>query len=115
MLFRSRGIVLDSEASIDKLIDKLKDLNIDLEADENVLLAGVDNQNMEDDSYISLMAMLSMTLEFFRKGRLSEKTIQKEYKHLGFKKISPRRIRFEPAEPIDYESLKAVYRLQIFA
>jgi len=109
--------VLDSEVSIGKLIDKLKKLDIDLETDENVLLAGVDNNKMgEDLSYIRLMEMLSLTLELFRKGKINEEAIQKEHKHLGFKKKGPRRISFEPdAVPMNYEELREIYKLQIFA
>lgn len=112
----ARGIVLDSEGAIDKLVSKLKKLDVDLEADENVLLAGVDNKNMEENSYIRLMEMLSLTLELLRKGKINEKAIRETHEHLGFKQKGPRRISFVPdAKPMDYEELRDVYRLQIFA
>jgi len=103
----AQGIVLGAEATIEKL---------GLDDDKNVFLAGVDNKHLTIDSYIRLMEMLSLTLELFRKGIIDEETIQKEHEHLGFKKIGPRRITFEPdAQPMDYESLRIIYAVQKFA
>jgi hypothetical protein len=105
----ARGIVLDSEASLDELITELKELDrIDLETDENVLLAGVNNKNMDNDSYIHLMEMLSLTLEFLRKGKLNKEAIPE---YLGFENKGSGRIHFAPTSPIDYD-LKKVYELQ---
>lgn len=102
----ARGIVLDSESSIDELIVMLNELDIDL---NTVLLADVNNEKMGESSYIHLMEMLSLTLEFLRKeGRINEKAIPK---YLGFERKGPGRIGFKPVSPIDHE-LKNTYRLQ---
>ena len=113
----ARGIVLDSEASINKLVAKFDKLKMgDLEKDKNILLADIDNKNLEEDSYMRLMEMLSLTLELLRKGIKDEKALEEKYKHLGFKKKAPSRISFEPdAAPMEYEELRSMYKPQIFA
>jgi hypothetical protein len=100
----ARGVVLDLKDSIDELIPMLEKLNIDF---ETVLFADVNNKNMEENSDIHLMEMLSLTLELFRKGELSEKTIKEAEERLGFKQTGPGRISFEPdAEPINHDGIK---------
>jgi len=44
-------------------------------------------------------------LELLRKGDIEKrvKAIQETQKHLGFEQIGSRRVRFKPAEPMDYE------------
>ena len=106
----AQGIVLAGD-------DTIGDLN--LQDDANVLLAGVDNKHLTIDSYIRLMEMLNVTLELFHmkiKGEdIDEQAIIDKHKSLGIR-FHKGIITFEPdAEPMDYEILKEIYKLQRFA
>ncbi len=110
----ARGIVLAGEDIIEFIYSYLKESG--LEHDENVLLAGVNNRRLTTDSYMRLMEMLALTLKLYRTRTIDEKAVKDLHPRLGFQLKSKRRIIFEPdAEPMDYESLKHLYKVQIFA
>ena len=106
----AQGIVLAGQDMI---------ANLGLQDDANVLLAGVNNKHLTIDSYIRLMEMLNVTLELFHmkiKGEdIDEQAIIDKHKSLGIR-FHKGIITFEPdAEPMDYEILKEIYKLQRFA
>ena len=106
----AQGIVLAGQDMISGL---------GLQDDANVLLAGVNNKHLTIDSYIRLMEMLNVTLELFHmkiKGEdIDEQAIIDKHKSLGIR-FHKGIITFEPdAEPMDYEILKEIYKLQRFA
>ena len=106
----AQGIVLAGEDMISGL---------GLQDDANVLLAGVDNKHLTIDSYIRLMEMLNVTLELFhmkiKSEDIDEQAIIDKHRSLGIR-FHKGFITFEPdAEPMDYEMLKEIYKLQRFA
>ena len=107
----ARGIILAGKDVIDSL---------GLKNDKNVILAGVDNKHLTIDSYIRLMEMLTLTMELFRvrlaNQPIDEESIKSKHPDLGIQFLSSRLIIFTPhAEPMDYEDLKDIYSLQVFA
>jgi hypothetical protein len=86
-----------------------------LRDDENALLIGVDNSGLTVDSYIRLIEMLDISFKLAF-GRGSE--VNMDNPHIRVKKDPRFRnlyIMLPKAEPMNYESLRELYRVQIFA
>ena len=103
------GVVLAAEDTIDML---------DLEDNENVFLAGVNNRHLDINSTIPLMEMLKLLVRFSQKAyTIDEEAIQAESEYLGFELINDKRIYFVPKTepmPID-EDARNMYKFQIYA
>lgn len=107
----ARGIVLAAESTLDRL---------DMDEDENVLLAGVDNSKLTEQSYIRIIEMLTLSIDLLMAENVSEEYINKTHPQLGFRrqKGSRTRISFEPdaeKQEMTIQDLKALYRVQIAA
>lgn len=81
-------------------------------------MIGIDNKNLLIDNYIPLMEMLTVLIKFSKEDTSEEaiKRIQKEHPRLGAQLIDGF-IVFElpKADPMDYENLREIYKLQTFA
>ncbi len=79
---------------------------------------GIDNKNLLIDNYIPLMEMLTVLIKFSKEDTQEEaiKRIQEEHPRLGAQLIDGF-IVFElpKANPMDYENLREIYKLQTFA
>ncbi|GEM_PF-6781516 len=84
-----------------------------LRSSDNIFMAGVDNGKLTVDSYMRLMEMMTLTLQlaFGRDIDLENPNILIK-KHDRFANVY---IFIPNAEPMDYEVLKEIYRVQIFA
>lgn len=100
----SRVIVLAGEETV-----KSNDFR-HLREDIRVLLAGVDNKNMTDASYVRLMEMLTISFRVAFGHPIDDSNTDLDLiVDNGFILFIPK------AEPLEYEDLKAVYKVQIFA
>lgn len=106
----ARGIVLAGEGTVNSL---------GLENDENVFLAGVNNEKLTIDSYMPIMEMLTLLLRLMDAKVIDEEALKEAHKRLGirFDPNKKRCIYFtpEPIIPEDYEKLRDIYKVQIFA
>jgi len=109
------GIVLAGESTIQSLADSLASQN-----NENIFLAGVNNTHISIDSYIRIIEMLDLAITLYQSDQTGEaykNFIEEKYKHLGVTyHPSQNRLTFEPpAEPMDWETLRRIYKFQTFA
>jgi len=84
-----------------------------LRKDKNAFLAGVNDENLTVDSYIRLVEMMDLALRF-----AFDRSVDFDNPNVAIKKVTgfPNLIIFIPkAEPMDYEILKDIYRIQTFA
>ena len=110
----AKGIVLGGTNMIQSLEDTLKCFKYD----KNVFLADVDTKYLTIDTYIRLVEMLDLVLKLSQTQAIDKNYIEERYKHLGVKLYpGKRRLTFElpPAEPVNWKTLKRLYKLQIFA
>jgi hypothetical protein len=101
---KARGRVLVGKDIIEKL---------NLRSNENVIIAGVDNSNLTIDSYISLMEMLNLMRDLSLgrqvKTSIDITPITDQSGAILYYIFTPK------AEPMDYEKLEHIYKLQMFA
>ena len=81
-----------------------------LRNDKSAFLVGVNNENLTIDSYIRLMEMLTLTLKL-----AFDQDIDLSNPNIIVKKEGNIYIFIPKAEPMDYEDLREIYKLQTFA
>ncbi|NQU74417.1 MAG: AAA family ATPase [Candidatus Omnitrophica bacterium] len=106
----ARGIVLAGEEAVNSL---------GLENDENIFMAGVNNEKLTIDSYMPIMEMLALLMRLLDTKAIDEEALREAHKRLGirFDPNKKRCIYFTPESiiPEDYEKLRDIYKVQIFA
>jgi hypothetical protein len=106
---KARGIILAGEDMVNAL---------GLNNDENVFLAGVNNENLTIDSYVPVMEMLSLLLRLLEAKTIDQEAIREEHRRLGIR-FDPNKRRcifftLEAIIPEDYRRLKELYKVQRF-
>ena len=104
----ARVLVLAGKDTVQRLKNKIDKRN----------MIGIDNKNLLIDNYIPLMEMLTVLIKFSKEDTPEEaiKRIQEEHPRLGAQLIDGFIIfQLPKAEPMDYEELREIYKLQTSA